>query len=80
MLPDSTGEPHKSYREPGSIYFWTATINGWKHLLRPDSYKDEIIGSLHTLSGHGKIDVSMFKMTPDHIHLIRYIKALNRKG
>ena len=63
----------------GPIYFWTATINGWQRLLHPDNYKDEIIGSLRTLSDRGKIDVFGFVVMPNHMHLIWRIKELNGK-
>jgi hypothetical protein len=40
----------KSSIEKAGIYFWTATINGWRHLLKNDEYKDIIIDSLQHLS------------------------------
>ena len=30
----------KSYIEIGEVYFWTATINNWNHLLKEDKYKE----------------------------------------
>jgi hypothetical protein len=50
----------KSYIEEGEIFFRTATINKWKHLLKDDKYKEVIINSLRHLSEAGKIDVFAF--------------------
>jgi hypothetical protein len=36
-------------------YFFTATILEWKHLLKPDKYKDIIIKSLLYLSEQKKL-------------------------
>ena len=63
--------------KPGEIYFWTATINGWKHLLRNNDYKQIIVDSLQFLSDKNKIDVFAFVIMPNHIHLIWRIKELN---
>ena len=60
----------KSYMEIGEIYFWTATINNWQHLLQKDMYKDVVINSLEHLCSSGKIDVFAFVIMPNHIHLI----------
>jgi putative transposase len=69
----------KSFMEIGEIYFWTATINNWQHLLQPDVYKKIIIDSLYHLSSKGKIDVFAFVIMPNHIHLIWRTKELNGK-
>jgi len=63
-------QKRKSHVEPGEIYFWTATINQWFHLLKKDEYKDVIIDSFQHLSDAGKIDVFAFVIMPNHIHLI----------
>jgi putative transposase len=47
-------ERRKSHIEYGDIYFWTATINKWYHLLEKDEYKDVIIESLQYLTDEGK--------------------------
>jgi REP element-mobilizing transposase RayT len=70
---------HKSYISIGEIYFWTATINNWKHLLETDDYKEIIINSLRYLSEKGKIDVFAFVIMPNHVHLIWRINELNGK-
>ena len=63
-------QKRKSHIEKGEIYFWTATINQWFHLLEKDEYKNVIIDSLQYLSDTGKVDVFAFIIMPNHIHLI----------
>jgi putative transposase len=58
----------KSHIEPGTIIFWTATINNWIPLLQKDKYKDVIINTLNLLHSRGKIDVYCFVIMPNHIH------------
>jgi REP element-mobilizing transposase RayT len=77
MMLNPTGHLRKSFMDFGGIYFWTATINGWQCLLRPNHFKDEIIGSLRILSERGKIDVFGFTIMPNHMHLIWRIKERN---
>ncbi len=74
-----TGTERKSFIASGQIYFWTATINNWYHLVAKDEYKEIIIGSLRHLSEKGKIDVFAFVVMPNHIHLIWRINELNGK-
>ena len=69
----------KSYIEIGEVYFWTATITNWNHLLKDEVYKEIIIESLRTLSERELIDVFAFVIMPNHIHLIWRINALNGK-
>jgi len=33
----------KSFMEIGEIFCWTATINGWQHLLKEEQFKKVII-------------------------------------
>ncbi len=63
--------------EIGDIFFWTATINNWNHLLRTAAFKEVIIESLRTLSESRLIDVFAFVIMPNHIHLIWRTNALN---
>ena len=60
----------KNYIALGEIFFWTATINSWYHLLKEDRFKNILIGSLQELSQRGKIDVFAFVIMPNHIHLL----------
>ncbi|MBN4051900.1 transposase [Cytophagaceae bacterium AH-315-L13] len=65
--------------ELNKLYFYTATIIGWKHLLKPDKYKDVIIDSLKYLIKIKKIVVYGFVIMPNHIHLIWELLELNGK-
>lgn len=69
----------KSFIQQGEIYFWTATINKWQHLLKADEYKNIIVSSLNYLSDAGKVDVFVFVIMPNHLHLIWRIKNQNGK-
>ena len=53
-----------------NLYFFTATILEWKHLLKNDVYKDIIIDSLTFLVNDNRIIVYAFVIMPNHIHLI----------
>lgn len=79
MDKDAFNYKRKSFIEPGEIYFWTATINNWQRLLKPDTYKNVVIDSLEYLSNSGKIDVFAFVIMPNHIHLIWRINERNGK-
>jgi putative transposase len=68
-----------SYMDMGELYFWTATINKWQHLLESDAFKEIAISSLEYLSNAGKIDVFAFVIMPNHIHLIWRINEDNGK-
>ena len=69
----------KSHIDQGEIYFWTATINNWQHLLQKDEYKDVIIDSLQWLTDESKVDVFAFIIMPNHIHLIWRVNEPNGK-
>lgn len=69
----------KSFIEPGEIFFWTATVNKWQHLLEEDQFKDIIISSLKYLSGKRTVDVFAFVIMPNHVHLICRINEMNGK-
>ena len=62
-------------QENEEIQFFTATILEWKHLLKPDKYKDIIIESLKFLSKDNRVDVFGFTIMPNHFHLLWKIKA-----
>ena len=65
--------------EIGEVFFWTATINNWQHLLKEDGFKEVIIQSLRTLSERGLADIFAFVIMPNHIHLIWRTNSLNGK-
>ena len=54
----------KSYTELSKIYFWTATIHDWLHLLEPEENKKVIISSLKKLSDDKLISVYAFIIMP----------------
>ena len=54
----------------GEVYFWTATIHEWKKLLKPDKYKEILIGSLNYLHQKNLIKVYGFTIMPNHLHMI----------
>ncbi|HEY0670257.1 MAG TPA: transposase [Sphingobacteriaceae bacterium] len=68
----------KSHIEIGEIYFWTATINGWRKLLQADEMKMMVIASLQWLKSKGLIEIYGYVIMPNHIHLIW--EVLNKNG
>ncbi|GAB3815663.1 hypothetical protein GCM10028895_10070 [Pontibacter rugosus] len=50
--------------------FFTATILEWKHLLKPDKYKDIILNSLRFLVENKRVKIHGFVLMPNHIHLL----------
>ncbi len=50
--------------------FYTATILEWKHLLKPDKYKDIIIETLRFLVTGERIRLFGFIIMSNHLHLI----------
>ena len=67
-----------SYSEPERIYFFTATINSWKHLLNEDATKNIVISSLQNLNERKLIQLYAYVIMPNHIHLIW--KSLKNNG
>ncbi|NDK54944.1 transposase [Pontibacter fetidus] len=56
--------------EQQHIAFFTATILEWKHLLKPDKYKQIIINSLRYLVEQKRVKVYAFVIMPNHLHLL----------
>ncbi len=52
------------------IYYFTATILGWKKLLASDQNKLTIIKSLKFIVAQKRITLYAFVIMPNHIHLI----------
>lgn len=52
------------------LYFTTATVRDWKHLLRPDKYKNVIVESLAYLAREKSVSVYAFVIMPNHFHLV----------
>jgi hypothetical protein len=56
------------------VQFFTATILEWKHLLKPDKYKQLILDSLKFLVEHGRVKVYGFVIMINHIHVVWHIQ------
>lgn len=69
----------KSFMSIGRIYFWTATIHKWQHLLQEDNKKKIILDSLKSLSTHGDVQVFGYVIMPNHVHFIWRINKMNGK-
>jgi putative transposase len=61
------------YQRYFDLYFTTATILNWKHLLHSDQMKDVIVDALRHLVQERKAVVYAFVVMPNHIHLIWHI-------
>lgn len=56
--------------EQQHIAFFTATILEWKHLLKPDKYKQIVINSLRYLVEQKRVKAYAFVIMPNHLHLL----------
>ncbi len=61
------------------VYFWTATVVDWKHLFKPDKYKNLLVSSLQNLTSRKKIKTYGFVVMPNHIQLIWEALEMNGK-
>jgi REP element-mobilizing transposase RayT len=52
------------------LYFTTATIKDWRHLLRNDVYKNIITNSMSFLANEGAVWFYAFVIMPNHLHWI----------
>ena len=52
------------------LYFTTATIKGWKYLLKPDKYKKIITDSMEFLVYDESAWIYAFVIMPNHLHWI----------
>ena len=59
--------------------YFTATILNWKHLSKPDKYKEVIMESLRFLVEEKRIELNAFAIMSNHIHLIWQIQPGHRK-
>lgn len=55
-------------------HFFTATILEWKHLLKPDKYKDIIVESMRHLVQSGRVFIHGFVIMDNHIHILWHIR------
>ena len=51
-------------------HFFTATILGWKKLLKPGKYKDILIESMQFLATDQRVIIYGFVVMINHIHVI----------
>lgn len=65
--------------EEGIIYFYTATVLKWIHLLQSEKFKLIVLDSLIYLIEKEKIKVYGFVIMPNHIHLIWENLSFNGK-
>lgn len=61
------------------VYFWTDIIKDWKHLLKPNKYKELIISSWQELIKRNKIVIYAFVIMPNHLHVVWEMKEPNGK-
>jgi len=71
-------EYRKSSIEIGQVYFYTATINQWKHLLT-NPFKHIIIESLLFLKEKKLVDIYGYVIMPNHMHLLWRLLEMNGK-
>jgi len=69
----------KSFTDIGKIYFWTASIHNWNHLLSLDVRKKIISSSIEYLSKKELVDIFGFVIMPNHVHFIWRMNKLNGK-
>ena len=65
----------QDFPEHHYIGFFTASILGWKSLLRPNKYKQLVIESLEFLVTRQRIKLYAFVIMPNHIHILWKIEA-----
>jgi REP element-mobilizing transposase RayT len=65
--------------ETSHPYFFTATILNWKHLLKPDKYKQILTDSLQFLVENKRVKIYAFVVMPNHIHIIWQMVNNHRK-
>ncbi|MDQ3022606.1 MAG: transposase [Bacteroidota bacterium] len=62
-----------------NFYFFTATILEWKHILKPDKYKDVIIERFKFLISEKRVRIFAFVIMPNHFHTVWKINKLLEK-
>ncbi|MBK7444453.1 MAG: transposase [Ignavibacteria bacterium] len=53
-----------------NFFFFTATVLNWKHILKPDKYKDIIIESFKFLVNKNCVRIFAFVIMPNHYHTV----------
>ncbi len=67
------------YKYP-ELYFTTATIKDWKHLLKYDKYKLIITESMNYLVKEQNVLIFAFVIMPNHIHIVWQMLGEYRLG
>lgn len=57
------------------LYFTTATVKNWKHLLKPDKYKQIITDSFSFLVKEQTVWLYAFVIMPNHFHWIWQLRG-----
>ena len=57
------------------LYFTTATVKGWKHLLKPDKYKKIITDSFEFLVKEQTVWLYAFVIMPNHFHWVWQLRS-----
>ena len=65
--------------QPYHPQFFTATIFEWKHLLKPDKYKQTIVESMKFLSNENRVLINAFVIMNNHLHIIWQIQNGHKK-
>ena len=53
-----------------NFYFFTATVLNWKHILKPDKYKDILIESFKNHVEKKLLRIFAFVIMPNHFHTV----------
>jgi REP element-mobilizing transposase RayT len=62
-----------------NFFFFTATVFCWKHILKPDKYKDVLIESFKFLVNTKRVRIFAFVIMPNHYHTVwRINKSLEK--
>ena len=51
-------------------YFFTATINSWKPLLKNDQRKEIILNSIKYMANNNRASIHAFVIMPNHVHVV----------
>ncbi len=64
--------------ESQQVYFFTATILGWKPILENNSYKQLVLDSMAYLINQNRCAIFGFVLMPNHIHLLWQMKGTHK--
>jgi putative transposase len=61
------------------VYYWTSTVKDWKHLLKPEKYKELIIDIWRDQVYKKQVIVYGFVIMPNHLHVLWELVSMNGK-